>query len=233
MKTDEFYMEAVDDYPPHQTWLIRFVVFLLSVLTPILFRWEAHGTENVEDIPEDTGLVLIANHTSYIDPVFLYLAFRRMGLKPRYVYKSELDKSGFLKWFLARLGAIPVKRDTADRNALRIATTALKRGESIGIFPEGTRIRKPGQEVEVHGGFALMAQMGKGLIVPVAITGADRIRPHGMKLFRLPKVHLYIGEPIHPDVVADLPRAERLDALADLSMHEVYRLRDEQGGSIR
>lgn len=67
---------------------------------------------------------------------------------------------------------------------LRAAQHALQRGEDVLIFPEGTRIRSREIKPEVHGGFALIAQMGKAPVNPLAICGWSDITPAGKKLMR-------------------------------------------------
>ena len=71
-----------------------------------------------------------------------------------------------MRWAFSRVGGIPVERGTADMKCLRAAQHALQRGEDVLIFPEGTRIRSREIKPEVHGGFALIAQMGKAPVNP-------------------------------------------------------------------
>ena len=77
----------------------------------------------------------------------------------------------FVSWFFARVGAIPLKRGTADTKAIKRAIAALKRGENVLIFPEGTRIWDPEARPEFFGGFSLIALRSGADVVPVAIDG--------------------------------------------------------------
>lgn len=101
------------------------------------------------------------------------------GRRIRPIFKSEFAKSKIVRWAFSRVGGIPVERGTADMKCLRAAQHALQRGEDVLIFPEGTRIRSHEIKPEVHGGFALIAQMGKAPVNPLAICGWSDITPAG------------------------------------------------------
>ncbi|HQE70741.1 MAG TPA: lysophospholipid acyltransferase family protein, partial [Atopobiaceae bacterium] len=101
------------------------------------------------------------------------------GISVRPIFKSEFNLNTLTTWFFSRVGGIPVNRGTADMKAVRRAKAALERGENILIFPEGTRIKSDDEPAKIHGGFALMAQLAKAPVVPVAIVGARDLRPKG------------------------------------------------------
>ena len=106
------------------------------------------------------------------------------GRRVRPIFKSEFNSNAIVSWAFSRAGGIPVDRGTADMKSLRRAQHALQRGEDVLIFPEGTRVRSDSQEVEVHGGFALIAAMAKAEIAPIAVCGFRDVTPEGKRLMR-------------------------------------------------
>ena len=112
--------------------------------------------------------------------------------------------------------------------ALRRAQHALQRGEDVLIFPEGTRIRSDDQPVEVHGGFALMAQMGKADIAPMAVCGFRDVTPEGKHLMRPVKTWMRCAPRVHlSDAPQGLKRSERLQWFEDEAIARMYGVRDE------
>lgn len=205
-------------------WFSNLVYVLGTAILKAGFRYTIQGKEHLEELPEGTVAVIAANHASDIDPVLLVLALR---LNVRFMAKEELfDGSRLLAQGLARLGAFPVKRDSADRLAIRRSVDALKRGEFLGIFPEGTRIRFPGQEKHNHAGAVMIARMADVPIVPVGIQGTNRIKPYGSKLMRFPTVHVRFGSPVWPSEYEDVPKKERSQVMIDDIMKMSYALRD-------
>ena len=113
-------------------------------------------------------------------------------------------------------------------SALRAAQHALQRGEDVLIFPEGTRIRTDDQPVEVHGGFALIAQMGKAPVAPMAVCGFRDITPAGKKLMRPKKCWLRAGDKVSfADAPEGLKRRERTQWVEDEAVRRMYAIRDE------
>ena len=144
----------------------------------------------------------------------------------RPLYKSELDDNGFVAKFFSRVGAIPLKRGTADMKAIRRAVKALKDGESILLFPEGTRVWDPHERVEPHGGFSLIAQMAECDVVPIAIDGTELINPNKRyKICRPARVRVRFGEPVSFDAVEGASRKAKAAALEALVMERVYAMR--------
>ena len=106
----------------------------------LLFRYRIDGRENLRAFKGVSGVLLVANHTSFLDVVFMYLACRPSqwgalhGTRHPLRQRGRFDRAGAL----AR-GGVPVKRDSADRTSIKRAARMLKDKEVVGILPEGTR----------------------------------------------------------------------------------------------
>lgn len=158
--------------------------FLKSTIGSLLKpRIQIEGKEN---IPGDGALVVICNHRHALDPIAVGLAFRR---PVNFLAKDNLFDTPFKKWFLTKLNCIPIDRESTDRTAIRKSIEVLDRGEILGVFPEGTRSRD-GKLLPFKGGVSFIASQAPCTIVPMAVSGAERL----FKIFR-PKVKLIVGEP--------------------------------------
>ncbi|MCW2950397.1 MAG: cytidylate kinase [Thermoleophilia bacterium] len=127
------------------------------------FRLTSHGVERVPD----RNCLFIANHASTWDPAFMMTPLTRVI---RYMGKAELATTPVLKDLADAIGFFPVRRGAGDRVALHIAEEVLRRGDSLGIFPEGTRIYE-GKLGRPKQGAARLALVTGVPIVPVAIYG--------------------------------------------------------------
>src|SRR5919204_5401265 len=154
---------------------VYYVVAVLSwPLVYGVYRLRVTGRENV---PDDGGLVLAANHTSNFDPWPLGLPlFPRRQL--RFMAKVELFNP-LLGPILRAGGAFPVRRGEGDVEAIQTAVDLVRAGEIVVMFPEGTRQRKGLRkkfEPRPHSGAARIALQADAPLVPTAISGTDRLR---------------------------------------------------------
>lgn len=176
---------------PKKTLTYRACVVIVSGLAKLLFRPSVEGADNIPL----SGPVLIAPiHRSNVD--FAFTLF----ISPRKVFfmaKDGVFRVPLLGPLLTRLGAFPVKRDSADRESLRLSEEVLRRGQALVMFPEGTR--KEGDTVEpLHDGAMFLAARTGAMVVPVGISGSDRAMPVGARLPRFSKIHIVVGKPITP-----------------------------------
>lgn len=223
---DDYRDHAMRDYPRPAKLFIGFVVGLLALVTKILWPWHFEDSEKLW--AKEPARVIVMNHVSMLEPVCVYVSLYMHGIRCRFISKSEFDHIKPLSWLLSRAGAIPVKRGTADLKAVRRAEQALKRGECVFVFPEGTRVRADDQPAEIHGGFALIAQLGHAPVQPAAVVGARDITPAGKHYKRLfHRVYLKVGDLITFDEVEGKGRKAKAAAMEKLAMERVYELRDE------
>lgn len=159
---------------------VRFLLWLLT-------RCVVEGLENV---PSAGPFLLVSNHISMIDPPSLGALLPR---RITFMAKEEAFRDPLLGRVVRWYGAFAVKRGQPDRQALRTATAVLKGGGVVGMFPEGTR-SKTGRLNKAFAGSALVAHMAKAPILPVAITGTERIKGPFSLLTR-PAITLRVGKP--------------------------------------
>ena len=161
--------------------------FIFKIFFGILFRPKIIGIEN---IPAEGGFILSANHVSNWDPPFLGTF---AGREVCFMAKEELFKNPVFSAAIRKLHAFPVKRDSADKNAIKNAVKILKGGNCLGIFPEGTR-SKTGNLGKAESGVSLIAAMTKAPIIPAAIINTEKIFSDEVKF---PHLVLVFGKPMN------------------------------------
>ena len=176
---------------------------ILGPLVRFLFPITLEGAEN---LPDDRPVMLCANHSSAWDPV-LFVAAIRTGYPLRIMAKKQLLSIPILGHILQNVG-------NSDILAVKTAIQSLKQGWNLLIFPEGTRVKNPGQ-AEVKGGAAMMAIRSGVDMVPMFIDTKKR-------LFR--RVRIIIGRPYSPVYTGRKGTAEEYQANADEIMRRAYAL---------
>jgi 1-acyl-sn-glycerol-3-phosphate acyltransferase len=179
--------------------------------------------EGAQYVPEQGPVILAANHLSIIDPLFLGVACPR---PVRFIAKKELfDESTFMKRIVARtlkaLGPVSVDRrpGQSSQEAMNNSLDVINGGEVFGIFPEGTR-SPDGRLYKGQTGLAWLALSTGAPVVPVALTGTQRILPPGRRIPSFNRVGVRFGEPVDLSPWAGRadkakPRREATDAIMD------------------
>ena len=205
-------------------WLGTVLYGVFQGTTKLLFRYSVEHIERLRAFKNKSGVVLISNHTSYLDVVFLYCTCHP-DQWIRFIARDSLFAAGkgVAGFILARVGAFPIKRDTADLSAVKRAVKMLKRKEVVGIFPEGTRRGKGSKIPSLHGGAAMIAKMGKVPLLPATVRDAENIKQKGRGL-RFPHVSVAFGHPVELSWFDDLPKDQRLEACTWFAMRESFAL---------
>lgn len=175
-------------------------------------------------VPSTGAFLLAPIHRSNIDtPLAAYVTKRRL----RFMGKDSLWKVRPIGFILSALGAFPVTRGSADREALKRCIAVLESGEPLVLFPEGTRQSGPTVQ-PLFDGAAYVAVKAGVPIIPVGIGGSEGVMPKGSRMIYPRKCVLVVGEPITAQVddSGKVPRSAVKDVTEQLSQ-ELQRLFDE------
>ena len=173
----------------------------------IRFKWS--GKEN---IPKTGGLILAPNHLSYADwPAIALFSDGYAHRYPVFMIKSGIFEVKVVGWLLFKFGQLPVYRGRGDAGlVLKQAERALRKGDAVIVYPEGTASRDPDLWPMVgKTGAARLALTTGAPVIPIGQWGAQEILPYGTK-----KVHLFPRKTVQ--MVAGPP--------VDLSAYEGQRL---------
>jgi len=179
--------------------LLRVAVRLANA---VLFRTSVTGKQVV---PAEGPVIIAPVHRSFID---FFVASEVTERKLHYMAKDTLWKNPRLGRFLTSVGAFPVHRESADREAMRRAEQVLAAGEVLILFPEGERRTGPVVE-DLHEGVAFLAARTGATVVPVGIGGSASVMPKGKKIPRPRHIHLEVGETLQPPERAGTGRVPR------------------------
>ncbi|MGB2782617.1 MAG: lysophospholipid acyltransferase family protein [Atribacterota bacterium] len=160
------------------------------IIFKLIFRLKITGQEN---IPQDSSFIIVANHSSLLDPIILGISVRP---KVIFVAAAYLFKMYWLGYLLRKANSIPVQGEN-DISSLKRALKILQQGGVLGIFPEGGVDRQK-DDLPIKAGAAFLATKVGVPIVPIKIKGADKVLPRGAKFIRsLNKIEAEIKKPIY------------------------------------
>jgi 1-acyl-sn-glycerol-3-phosphate acyltransferase len=149
---------------------------------------------------------------------------------PRFTYfmaKKELFKVSFLSNLVTFFNAFPVKRNTTDRNAFDTSIRILNGDNLLGLFPEGTR-SVDGIIREGKKGIGLISLLSRSDILPVAISGSNKIiqKPHKRLFF--PRIKMIVGDVIKTErIIAENGKKDAMAIILSLTMDSIKRLYKE------
>ena len=167
------------------------ITFIRRILNPY-FRVVVNGP--VENLRVSGPLILAPVHRSNLDSLLVAGASTR---RCRALAKHTMFTSKPFAWLVSALGAFPVERGTADREALRAARMLLDSGEAMFVFPEGTR--QDGRDVgEIYDGVAYLSAKTGARVVPVGIAGTGEAMGKGTKFPKRVKVVMQVGDIMEP-----------------------------------
>lgn len=196
-----------------------FTRLLFPPIIRLLFAATVVGRRNM---PTTGGVILASNHLSFFDSVILSLLARR---PVSFLAKAEYFTGKGIKGWLSRvffesIDAIPVHRDSASaaQDALDAGLERLVDGEAFAMYPEGTR-SLDGRLYRGKTGVAWLALTANVPVVPVALTGTDKIQPVGSRGIRLAKLRVEFGQPMNLSsygaASSGKARREATDAIMD------------------
>lgn len=182
-----------------------------AMLVRVMFNLQVRGTHNM---PATGGVLIVANHQSFLDPVVLGVMFDR---PMAYLADAYLFKFKPLGWLIRKLHAFPINTGKGDVAAMKEMIRLLQAGEVLNVFPEGTRT-SDGQLQTIEGGVALAIRRAKVPVIPAIIVGAYEAFPRHSIIPRAGKVR----------VIFDTPRqmhhlkAEQIVAEIEQAFHKLF-----------
>ena len=193
--------------------------FVQGITLRLFSDWQVTGVENV---PPSGPLIIVANHQSYTDPSLLSTSMpRRIG----FLAKHTIFRGPVITWFLRQYGAFPLNREKSDLQAFRWVLSQLKGGQAIVVFPEGTR--RPGSLGRARSGVARLALAAQAPLLPVAITGTERLGSYLRVLRPSGDIRVRIGPTFSPPPLEGKPSKEVLNSFTDIIMHRIAALLPE------
>ena len=191
----------------------------VPIVKPVLLATTTREWLGGENIPETGGFILALNHISHVDPLTAAHVVYDHGRLPRYLAKSGLFKNKALAHFLTAAGQIPVERLSRNAaGAYDAAVAAVRDGECVVVYPEGTITRDPdGWPMTGKSGAARIALETGCPVIPVGQWGAQQLlAPYSKKpdLFPRKKVTMKVGTPVDLSDLAAQPRSVAVVAQA-------------------
>jgi 1-acyl-sn-glycerol-3-phosphate acyltransferase len=150
--------------------VVRWSVF------PLARAYFAFRLDGLEHIPRAGPVLIACNHASYLDPIANAYAVLRAGRRPRFLAKEELFRAPLLRWALPGVRQIPVRRGARDGVVLDLASDALRAGEAVVIYPEGTvTTREDGLPMSGKSGLARLAVRSGVPVIPMVSWGSSPV----------------------------------------------------------
>ncbi len=206
-------------------WLIRFVALWLAPILRFIFKYDLRGLDN---LPRTGPFIVASNHISYLDPIVLIhvgVRFRKPRWYLRFLSKQELFEKQPMRFVMRSSKMIPVDRGTSHASdSLSSARAALRDGEVICIFPEGT-ISLTLLPMKAFSGVGRLALDSGVPVVPAGVWGTHRTygKHHKRDIRHHMPVNVFFGEPLVFGPDSDKTAAEAADEI----MAAVIRLVDE------
>lgn len=203
--------------------LNRFFIFIYYLVGFVADILHPVTVEGMDTLPSG-GVLLCPNHASDWDPVLVALKLP-VNYRLHIMAKEELFRNPVLSWILRRVGAFPVSRGSNDIQSVKTAMQAIKSGDNLLMFPEGTTVRNgigyaDGLPAHAHGGVAMIGVRAKATLVPVFVDGEK-------KLFH--RTRIIFGQPYQPQITGR-GTAEEIQAAADGVLAAAYALGGQSVG---
>ncbi len=182
----------------------------VAIVKPLLLATTKPQWIDGEKIPAEGGCIVVFNHISEVDPLMAAHAIYDHGRLPRYLAKANLFKNRFLRVFFSSAGQIPVERLSANAaGAFGAAVAAIRAGELVVVYPEGTITRDPNLWPMVgKSGAARIALETQCPVIPVGQWGAqDVLAPYARRpdLFPRKSIRMKVGDPVDLSDLYDQP----------------------------
>ncbi|MGI9609454.1 MAG: HAD-IB family hydrolase [Acidimicrobiia bacterium] len=197
-----------------------------ELVRPEFLPWVRIDVEGLENLDDVAGVLITPNHRSYVDPMMIAQAISRVNRPVRFLSKKEVTDAPVVGPIAQAMGAIRVDRQDKTGDPMAEAARALRAGEVVAVFPQGTIPR--GHEFfdpELKGRYgAVRLALDSGApLVPIGLWGTERVWPRNRKLPYVlnvaapPQVTVKVGDPYHPET-------DDLDAETEVLMQKIVEL---------
>lgn len=215
---------------------------LSQLVRPELMPWVDIEIDGTDRIPADGGALLAANHRSYLDPLVVAYAGARRGRPVRFLTKKEVTDAPVVGTLTRALGAIRVDRGSGSEQPMVEASRALRAGELVAVFPQGTIPRGHAFfEPELKGRYgAVQLACDTGApVVPMGIWGTERAWPRNsrvpyvLNLADPPTVTVTVGQPYQTSSTdPEAAIRELMSKIVDLLPPEARQRRTPTGAEL-
>lgn len=163
-------------------------IFIFTILK--LFIKDIKGVKN---LPKKRAFIVAANHAGTIDGALIFYLITTALNRKMHSFMTPEHFNNFFTKFLFR----NIYQCIKINGSLKFGLDYLKRGEIVGIFPEGERTRTGGIKKVERTGLGVMALLTKAPVVPVGIKGSYEFWPFGRKFFKIKRIlQLNVGKPV-------------------------------------
>lgn len=189
-------------------WITR--TWIAAILGTCGIRVEVEG---IEHIAPDQPQIFMSNHQSVFD---IAAIIETLPVSFRFVAKKELTRIPFFGWGLVAAGHIIVDRKDRERAvaSLKKGAEQIRTGTNVIVFPEGTRSTDGSLGEFKSGGFHLALEAGVP-IVPIRVTGSEKITPKRSLRIESGTMHIRYGEPIETSAFPFEEREKLKDAVRE------------------
>ena len=190
--------------PAREPWY-QFAVTIFKPLMWLLYTWEFRGQDK---LPRTGGAIIAANHISHADPFPVALFVHNGGRRPRFMAKKSVFRIPLFGRIVRGIHTIPVDRHTADAHlALAAAVDAVKAGEVVVIYPEGTVTKDPDMwPMRAKTGAARLALETGAPVIPLGQWGVQDFLSRGkFRPFPRKRLQVVAGDPVDLDDWRDAP----------------------------
>jgi 1-acyl-sn-glycerol-3-phosphate acyltransferase len=203
--------------------------WVIGPLLTTVFRPWVKGLENV---PRTGPLIVVCNHLSFVDSVFLPLMIDRQiaFLAKSDYFTGKGIKGWFIRFFMTSAGQLPIDRSggKASEASLNAGLQVLAEGGVLAIYPEGTR-SPDGRMYRGRTGVARMILEAQVPVIPAAVIGTEKVMPLGSNIPKVHRVGVVIGEPL------DFSRFEGMESdrfvlrsITDEIIYEMNKLSEQE-----
>jgi 1-acyl-sn-glycerol-3-phosphate acyltransferase len=212
----------------------KFFYWLLKngLLGPLLWTVFRPWVKGVDNIPRTGPAIVVCNHVSFVDSVFLPLVLpRQMSFLAKSDYFTGKGVKGFItRTFMTAAGQLPIDRTggKASEASLNTGLRVISEGRLLGIYPEGTR-SPDGRMYRGRTGVARMVLEAQVPVIPAAVIGTREVMPLGATFPTVKRVGIVVGKPL------DFSRFEGMEgdrfvlrAITDEIIYEMNRLSQQE-----